>query len=173
MEMAGFPVYVYERGGVRGGVHRRAPDPLTRAAALYPARAGCGEAGQLSRGGLVRVLGELFLKHAAEEVAAFGRRADMQAGDAVLDEAEIAFPAEVLQHEAQAFDFRGRQVRVVDIEDLAGGVGERLLLARLGGHLQERRGLDERTDRQRLEGLIRLQLGVEAARFEGDIGERP
>src|SRR5438874_10509931 len=44
---------------------------------------------------------------------------------ALFDKPEIAFPAQIVQHESQALQFGRRQRRIVDVEDLARGVRQR------------------------------------------------
>ena len=69
---------------------------------------------------------------------------------------EIACPAEVVQHEPQRLQFRRRQAGVVDIEYLAGAVGQRLRACPCACVLFR---LHQRSDRQRLELLaLRLHL---------------
>src|SRR5579872_4591729 len=93
----------------------------------------------------------------------------MQARDAVLDKAEIAFPSQIFENEFQAFDLGRRQPGVIDIEDLAGGMSEALVLVGLMRILVR---FYQGADGKRLEMLARrLHILEQAARFEGDVGK--
>src|SRR5260370_13699328 len=71
-------------------------------------------------------LARRFLEHFREEFARAWRAADVHAVHAVLYEAQIAFPTKVAEHEAQALEFRRGQRGIIEIEDVSGGVRQRL-----------------------------------------------
>ena len=87
-----------------------------------------------------------------------------------VHKAEVTGPAEVVQHETQAFHFGRRKRGSVDVEDLPGDVGEGFAFAQLAGIILR---LDQGDD---VEGLERISAGnqrvVQPAGFKRDVGER-
>ena len=77
-----------------------------------------------------------------------GRAADVQIVCPFFHESQIAGPSQIVQHETQSFQFRGRETRIIDIENLPRGVRQTFPL-----WPREIFGLDQRGDRQRLEIL--------------------